>query len=68
MQEGCVLCPRKCGVDRNIQRGACNAPCFPYVAKAALHMWEEPCISGKRGSGAIFFLSLIHISEPTRPY
>ena len=55
MQEGCVLCPRKCGVDRNIQRGACNAPCFPYVAKAALHMWEEPCISGKRGSGAIFF-------------
>ena len=55
MQEGCVLCPRKCGVDRNIQRGACNAPCFPYVAKAALHMWEEPCISGDAGSGAIFF-------------
>ena len=55
MQEGCVLCPRKCGVDRNIQRGACNAPCFPYVAKAALHMWEEPCISGTRGSGTVFF-------------
>ena len=55
MQEGCELCPRKFGVDRNIQRGACNAPCFPYVAKAALHMWEEPCISGTRGSGTVFF-------------
>lgn len=55
MQEGCVLCPRKCGADRNTQRGVCGAPRFPYVAKAALHMWEEPCISGRRGSGAIFF-------------
>ena len=55
MQGGCVLCPRKCGVDRNIQMGACNAPCFPHVARAALHLWEEPCISGSRGSGAIFF-------------
>ena len=55
MQEGCVLCPRKCGVDRNIQRGACNAPCFPYVAKAALHMWEEPPISGTNGAGTVFF-------------
>jgi len=35
--------------------GACNAPIFPHVARAALHHWEEPCISGSRGSGAIFF-------------
>ncbi len=51
----CLLCPRKCGVDRECKRGACNAPYFPHIAKAALHMWEEPCISGKNGSGAIFF-------------
>ncbi|MBR5292788.1 MAG: radical SAM protein [Clostridia bacterium] len=53
--DGCMLCPRKCGTDRTNYMGACNAPILPYVAKAALHMWEEPFISGERGSGAIFF-------------
>lgn len=52
---GCMLCPRKCGADRVDHMGACNAPILPYVAKAALHKWEEPFISGERGSGAIFF-------------
>ena len=52
---GCMLCPRKCGADRITHMGACNAPILPYIAKASLHMWEEPCISGKRGSGTIFF-------------
>lgn len=52
---GCMLCPRKCGADRITHMGACNAPILPYIAKALLHMWEEPFISGKRGSGTIFF-------------
>ena len=52
---GCTLCPRKCGADRLNHLGACNAPILPYIAKAALHMGEEPFISGERGSGAIFF-------------
>ncbi len=52
---GCTLCPRKCGVDRIMHMGACNAPILPYIAKASLHMWEEPFISGEHGSGAIFF-------------
>lgn len=52
---GCMLCPRKCGADRITRMGACNAPILPYIAKASLHMWEEPFISGKRGSGTIFF-------------
>lgn len=50
-----MLCPRKCGADRITHMGACNAPILPYIAKASLHMWEEPFISGKRGSGTIFF-------------
>ncbi|MBQ3132126.1 MAG: radical SAM protein [Clostridia bacterium] len=53
--EGCMLCPRRCGADRITHMGACNAPILPYIAKASLHMWEEPFISGERGSGAIFF-------------
>lgn len=53
--DGCKQCPRKCGADRIKHMGACNAPILPYIAKAALHMWEEPFISGERGSGAIFF-------------
>lgn len=52
----CVQCPRKCGVDRkNGQTGYCRMPYDAVVAKASLHMWEEPCISGKNGSGTIFF-------------
>ena len=51
----CVSCPRRCGADRSVRVGACGAGSLPYIARAALHMWEEPCISGKNGSGAIFF-------------
>lgn len=52
----CTLCPRECGVDRlNGVRGRCGCDSEIYVARAALHMWEEPCISGMRGSGTVFF-------------
>lgn len=52
----CRLCPRNCGVDRMAgQRGYCGADARLLVARAALHMWEEPCISGEAGSGAVFF-------------
>lgn len=54
--KNCMLCPRKCGVDRTAgQTGACRCDAQLRIARAALHMWEEPCISGKEGSGAIFF-------------
>ena len=52
---GCMLCPRRCGADRRKQRGFCGETERIRVARAALHMWEEPCISGKEGSGTIFF-------------
>ena len=52
----CMLCPRKCGVDRTQgEKGVCGQTDELRVARAALHMWEEPCISGSRGSGAVFF-------------
>jgi len=51
----CYLCPRKCGVDRNIHTGICGADILPRVARVSLHAWEEPCISGTRGSGTVFF-------------
>lgn len=53
----CRLCPRECGVNRlEGQRGRCGAVGETVkVARAALHYWEEPCISGSRGSGAVFF-------------
>jgi putative pyruvate formate lyase activating enzyme len=50
-----MLCPRKCGADRVIQRGKCGAESLPRVAKTMLHQWEEPFISGTRGSGTVFF-------------
>lgn len=54
--EECRLCPRECGVNRKEgQTGFCQMDGTLRVARAALHMWEEPCISGKRGSGAVFF-------------
>ncbi len=53
--EACFLCPRKCGADRSIQRGLCGAEALPRVAKIMLHQWEEPFISGTRGSGTVFF-------------
>lgn len=52
----CCLCPRECKVNRLAgQRGYCQAGAKPMVARAALHMWEEPCLSGEEGSGAVFF-------------
>lgn len=54
--ENCFLCPRKCGINRSTgQTGVCGVSSEIKVARAALHYWEEPCISGKRGSGAVFF-------------
>lgn len=54
--EDCLLCPRKCGINRSTgQTGVCGVSSEIKVARAALHYWEEPCISGKRGSGAVFF-------------
>lgn len=54
--EDCSVCPRKCHVNRNAgQRGYCGQAAVLKAARAALHMWEEPCISGVKGSGAVFF-------------
>ena len=54
--ENCLLCPRKCGINRSTgQIGVCGVSSEIKVARAALHYWEEPCISGKKGSGAVFF-------------
>lgn len=51
----CNICPRKCNIDRTIYKGYCGMDDTLVVARAALHMWEEECISGKEGSGAVFF-------------
>jgi len=51
----CNLCPRQCGVDRNSEKGYCGCGADIKIARAALHFWEEPCISGVRGSGTVFF-------------
>ena len=52
----CTLCPRSCAVDREKgERGICGQTEALKVARAALHYWEEPCISGTEGSGAVFF-------------
>ena len=62
MEYICNDCPRQCGVVRaevrqegQVLPGFCHSPLQPVVARAALHEWEEPCISGSRGSGAVFF-------------
>ena len=57
----CYICPHRCGVDRPETMsssgtfGSCGCGMKPIVARAGLHMWEEPCISGTRGSGTVFF-------------
>lgn len=51
----CNQCPRRCNVDRENALGYCKAPNAYKLARASLHFWEEPCISGKSGSGAVFF-------------
>lgn len=52
----CMLCPRACGVNRMVgAHGVCGQNANVRLARAALHFWEEPCISGTNGSGAVFF-------------
>ena len=53
----CSLCPRRCGAERTADRGEghCRMPALPVLARAALHRWEEPPISGTRGAGTVFF-------------
>lgn len=52
----CCVCPRACGVDRlSGGLGVCKAPAKLYLGRAALHWWEEPCLVGDKGSGAVFF-------------
>lgn len=51
----CNACPRECSVDRAVKRGTCRMPENFVVARAARHDWEEPCISGTKGSGTVFF-------------
>lgn len=54
--EKCTLCPRNCFVNRKLgEKGICGQSNTLKVARAALHFWEEPCISGEKGSGAVFF-------------
>ncbi|MCR4705787.1 MAG: radical SAM protein [Lachnospiraceae bacterium] len=52
---GCILCPRTCRIDRGKQPGYCGMTDTVLVSRAALHMWEEPVISGENGSGTVFF-------------
>lgn len=53
--EDCLLCPRKCGINRSTgQTGVCGVSSEIKVARAALHYWEEPCISGKKEVGQFF--------------
>ena len=55
----CDLCPRKCLTDRaKGEKGICGQTDKLKVARAALHFWEEPCISGEAGSGAVFFFGM----------
>ena len=54
--EACTQCPRSCKIDRVLGKsGFCGVSEDFLVARAALHPWEEPCISGERGSGTLFF-------------
>jgi len=54
--KNCRLCPRNCGVDReNGEAGFCRADSRIKIARADLHFWEEPCLSGTKGSGTVFF-------------
>lgn len=53
----CTLCPRRCYAKRGERdgNGYCGQGTLPRIARAGLHFWEEPCISGEKGSGAVFF-------------
>lgn len=54
-QQSCTCCPRRCHADRTQAAGFCGIGSKPVLAKAFVHFWEEPCISGTRGSGTVFF-------------
>ena len=53
----CTLCPRECGVERTEYKagGVCGQPSNPVAARAMLHQWEEPCLTGEHGAGTVFF-------------
>lgn len=53
--ENCRLCPRRCGVNRYINKGLCGTSSEILSARASLHKWEEPCISYRNGAGTVFF-------------
>ncbi len=53
--ESCCICPRNCRINRNEREGYCGVKSILKVSRAALHYWEEPPVSGKRGSGTVFF-------------
>ena len=56
LYQECQLCPRRCKVNRDIgQTGVCKVSSQLQLARAALHFWEEGCISGTKGSGTVFF-------------
>ncbi len=55
MLNSCTLCAFNCKVNRMEALGVCKCPALPKLAKASIHMWEEPCISGTNGSGTVFF-------------
>ena len=55
MAERCYLCPKNCGVDREKHKGFCKSSDVIRLSRVGLHMWEEPCISHKNGSGTVFF-------------
>ena len=60
LYEQCTICPRNCRAERiNGKTGYCRATSDMHIARAALHMWEEPCISGGGGSGAVFLQAVI---------
>ena len=56
MLEACQLCPRGCRVNRTKgEKGYCRQTSEVMIARAALHLWEEPCLTGENGSGTLFF-------------
>ena len=57
----CTLCPRECNVDRKRNKGFCNTDGI-VVSRIGVHEWEEPCISGNKGSGTIFSQAVICIA------
>ncbi|CDF27923.1 pyruvate formate-lyase activating enzyme [Dialister sp. CAG:588] len=64
----CNICPRACNIHRKNSMqlkgdvGYCHVGMLPIVARATLHHWEEPCISGERGAGTVFFVVVIYLA------